>query len=363
MSLLHIYVGAYTQDLGWVKGQAKGIMLYALDPVTGEMLKLSEIASDNPSYLAVHPSGKFLFSTNESASFGLSSDNAISSFAIAEDGALSLLNQQPSLGKDPCYVGLEPGGKFILSANYGGGNFVMYPIAEDGKLAEASDSTQQGGVVDADETQKKSPHAHSINVAAGGKYALGCDLGLDKVFIYRLDLLNGRLLPHSEAVVKTGSGPRHLAFHPNGKYVYLINELNSTITVFAWDGAAGLLSEIQTISTVPDHFAEPTWCADVQVHPNGKFVYGSNRGHDSIAIYRVDEQTGQLLLLGHELTRGKTPRNFALTLLGDLLLVANQDSNTVVVFRVDSDTGALRHLRTNAVPTPVCLKFAHSQDG
>lgn len=357
MSLLRVYVGAYTQDLGWVKGKAKGVALYMLDPATGKMTKLSEVASNNPSFLSIHPSGKFLFATNESNKFGPSSDNAISAFAIAEDGALSLLNQQASLGGNPVFVSIEPTGRFAVTANYTGGNFVMYPISEDGKLADASDNSMHIGS-GPDKDNPQGPHAHSISIAPGGIYALGCDLGLDKVFIYQLDLTNGRLLPH-DIVIAGSSGPRHLAFHPNEKYVYVINEMGGAITVFAWDGAAGRLSEMQTISTVPANYTGPkSRCADVHVHPNGKFIYGSNRGDDSIVVYGVDQATGQLTLLGHESTQGKTPRNFALTPDGALLLVANQDSSNVVVFRVDSDTGKLTHMATHDIPTPACLKFA-----
>ncbi|CAG0927033.1 6-phosphogluconolactonase [Thermoflexales bacterium] len=357
MSSLCVYVGAYTQDLGWVNGKAKGIALYQLDPATGRMTQLSETTSDNPSFLALHPSGKFLFATNESIQWGLSPDNAISAFAIAADGALSLLNRQPSLGGAPCFVSVEPTGKFAVTANYVGGNFVMYPIGTDGQLGEASDNSQHGASEPAQD-QQPIPHAHSMNLAPGGKYALGCDLGLDQVFIYELDLNRGKLLPNSEAVVVRGSGPRHLAFHPNQKAVYVINELGGTITVFTWNNDAGRLREIQTISTVPADYTGPLACADVHVHPSGKFVYGSNRGHDSIVIYGVEQATGRLILLGHEPTRGQTPRNFALPPAGDLLLVANQDSSDVVVFRVDASTGELTHLATNDIPTPVCLKFA-----
>jgi len=350
---LRVYVGAYTSDFGAVKGQARGIALYQIEPATGAMIKLSEVAAQNPSFLAVHPSGRFLFATNEEAHVSSAPDNAISAFEIATDGGLTWLNQQPSLGGAPCFVCVTPDGRFALTANYTGGNFVLYPIDADGRLAAASDNVQHGS-----SASGKVPHAHSINIAPNGRYALGCDLGLDQIFISEIDLIQGKLLPRAAIDLARGSGPRHLAFHPNKPIVYVINELNATLTVFNWDGVTGTLNEIQTIATVPADYTGQTWCADVHVHPSGKFVYGSNRVHDSLVIYGIDQASGRLRLLGHESTRGKTPRNFALTPAGDLLLVANQDSDTVVVFRVDAMTGRLNYLATNDVPTPVCLKFA-----
>jgi 6-phosphogluconolactonase len=349
---LRIYIGAYTSDFGAVKGNGRGISCYDLDPLTGALSKLSEIVAENPSHLAPHPSGRFLYAANEVAHVVCAPDNSISAFKIAGDGTLCLINQQPSLGGGPCFVSVTPDGKFVLTSNYEGGNIVMYPILADGRLAAASDTVRHS------DAASRAAHAHSINIAPGGKYALACDLGLDRVFVYEIDRVRSKLLLRSTADLAHSSGPRHLAFHPNMSYVYVINELNSTLTVFQWDEAVGRLAEVQTISTVPADFIGTSWCADVHVHPNGKFVYGSNRGHDSLAIYDVNQADGRLALLGHESTRGAWPRSFALSPAGDLLLVANQNSDTVVVFRVDVITGQLTHLATNEVPTPVCLKFA-----
>lgn len=348
---LRVYVGAYTSDFGAVKGKGRGIALYQIDPVSGVMRLLSEVTAENPSYLALHPSGRFLLATNEEAHGSTAPDSLISAFKIAADGGLTLLNQQPALGGAPCYVSITPDGRLALIANYTGGNFVLYPIGADGRLGAARDNVPHDAAPD------RTPHAHSIAVAPGGRYALGCDLGLDKVFVYEIDARHDRLWPRSQSDLTRGAGPRHLAFHPAGRIAYVINELNATLTVFEWDDAVGRLREIQTISTVPADYGGVCWCADVHVHPSGRFVYGSNRGHDSIVIYGVDQADGRLTLLGHEATRGQTPRNFALAPDGDLLLVANQDSDTVVVFRVDAFTGQLTHLATNDMPTPVCLKF------
>jgi 6-phosphogluconolactonase len=317
------------------------------------MTKLSEIAAENPSYLALHPTGRFLYATNEEAHASSAPDNAISAFEIAADGSLTLLNQQPSLGGAPCFVAITPDGRFVLTANYVGGNVVLYSIGPDGRLAAASDNVQHHTAHD------RTPHAHSINLAPGGRYALACDLGLDKIFVYEIDPARKKLAQRAVVDLPPGSGPRHLDFHPNGQTVYVINELNATMAVFAWDGrTGGALVAVQIISTVPADYAGTSWCADVHVHPTGRFVYGSNRAHDSIVIYAVDQTSGRLRLLGHEATRGLTPRSFALSPDGDLLLVANQNSDTVVVFRVDDATGRLIHLASHDVPTPVCLKFA-----
>ncbi|MFZ6030300.1 MAG: lactonase family protein [Chloroflexota bacterium] len=351
MPTQRIYVGAYT------RGQAKGVAFYGLEATNGILHLLSEVETDNPSYLALHPNGKYLYAANESNIFRDPAEDGISAFAIEEDGSLTARNQQRSQGSCPCYVCIEPGGEYALLANYMGGNFVVYPLGEDGALGEASDNQTHTGSGPNKERQE-APHAHSINVAPGGRFALGCDLGLDKVFVYRIDTANGKLRPHGEASVAGGSGPRHLDFHPNGKWVYLINEMGGTMTAFRWDADAGTLEEIQTISTLPEDYNGLKWCADVHVHPGGKFVYGSNRAHDSLVIYRIDEDSGKLSVVGHESTRGKTPRNFAISPAGDLLLAANQDSNNIVVFRIDQENGTLTHLASNNVPSPVCIKFA-----
>ena len=357
MSPLKFYVGAYTQNMGWINGQARGVALYELDPATGKVNHLSDAPSDNPSYLALHPSGQMLYATNESTQFGEPPDNSISAFAIAADGSLTAINRQGALGASPCYITVEPSGQYTLTANYSSGNFLIYPINLDGGLAPASDNVRNEGT-GPDKNRQEGPHAHSINVAPGGKFALGCDLGLDKVFVYRIDLEGGKLLPHGAGSVAGGSGPRHLEFHPNGQIAYVINEMGGSMTVFGWNGEAGSLTELQTISTVPADFGGQKWCADVHVHPSGKFVYGSNRTHDSLVIYAVDQKTSLLTLIGHESTRGKTPRNFAISPDGKLLLAANQDSNSIVSFAIDTETGKLNHLATNEVPSPVCIKFA-----
>ncbi|HVQ38725.1 MAG TPA: lactonase family protein, partial [Pyrinomonadaceae bacterium] len=278
-----------------------------------------------------------------------------------QTGDLRLLNQQPSLGGAPCYVTVDDTGKFVLVANYVGGNVAVLPIRSDGSLGEATDLKQhQGSSINGD--RQGSPHAHCIVLDEANKFAYACDLGTDKIMIYHLDERQGKLIPNDPpwAQAKPGAGPRHLTFHPNGKHAYVINEMHVTITTFAVDRRTGNLREVQTVPTLP---REPTAAdsgADIHVSPDGRFLYCSNRGHDSISAFEID-RGGQLSLIAHESTRGKTPRNFAIDPTGTFLLVANQRSDSIVTFRIDSKSGRLSATGHVAeVPSPVCLKFTKS---
>ncbi len=244
----------------------------------------------------------------------------------------------------------------MLAANYGGGNVVIYPVKADGSLAEASDVAQHTGR-GGDPKRQTEPHAHMVLLDAAGKYAFAPDLGIDRVMIYRVDLKNGKLVPNGFAAVKPAAGPRHFDFHPTGDFGYVINELDSTVTAFRYDKAGGKLTELQAISTLPADFKETSYCADIHVHPSGKFLYGSNRGHNSIVAYAIDGG-GKLTLIGHQSTLGKTPRNFGIDPTGQYLLAANQNSDSVVNFRIDEATGKLAPTgQTTEIPAPVCLKF------
>jgi 6-phosphogluconolactonase len=256
-------------------------------------------------------------------------------------------------------MSVDATGRFVLVANYGSGSVCVLPIGRDGGLGDAADVVQhQGSSVNP--RRQQGPHAHSITLDAANRYAFAADLGIDKVMVYRLDTASGKLIPNDPpwAQVKPGAGPRHFDFHPSGKYAYLINELDSTITAFAYDASRGIIREIQTVPTLPADFRGASTCADVHVSPSGKFLYGSNRGHDSIVIFRIDEATGRLSYVGHELTQGKTPRNFAIDPTGTFLLAANQNSDTIVTFRIDQQTGKLTPTGHVAeAPMPVCLKL------
>lgn len=356
---LWVYVGTYTGDAG----ESKGIYRLTLDLSDGKLGKPELVAeTESPSFLAIHPGGKHLYAVAEVAEDGGKPGGALAAFAIdPETGSLSLLNKQSTRGGGPCFVAVDPSGKVALAANYGGGSIASFPIAPDGKLGAAATFIQHEGS-SVDRARQEKPHAHSINVDAADRFAIAADLGLDKLLVYRLDPDKGTLSPNDPpfAAVAPGSGPRHFAFHPDGKHAYVINEMLLTVTAFDWDAKAGTLSEAQTVSTLPADVTDRKGLstAEVQVHPSGKFLYGSNRGHHSIASFKIDPASGKLTPIGHTPTGGQTPRNFGIDPTGRFLLAANQDSGTIVVFRIDSETGELTPAGHQAdIPMPVCVKF------
>jgi 6-phosphogluconolactonase len=357
-----VYVGAYTRREAHVLGKSEGIYVYRLDLASGAMTYASKITGvENPSFLALHPNCRYLYAVNEVGDFGGHSSGAVSAFSMdRQTGALTFLNQQPTQGAFPCHLSVDATGRCVLAANSGGGSVCVLPIGNDGRLGAPSDFIQHEGS-SVNPQRQAGPHAHSITVDPSNRYVFAADLGLDKILIYALDSVQGKLKPNHEqpwARVKTGAGPRHFAFHPSRKYAYVINEIGSTMTAFAYDETRGVLHELQTLSTLPENFEGRSHTADVHVHPSGKFVYGSNRGHDSIAIFTVDEKTGKLTLIGHESTQGKTPRNFAIDPTGAYLLAANQNTDNIVIFRIDARSGKLTPTgHTLQTPTPVCLKF------
>ncbi|HWX18358.1 MAG TPA: lactonase family protein [Candidatus Binatia bacterium] len=350
-----VYIGTYTE------GKSRGIYAARFDTAAGT-LSTPELAAEtkNPTFLALHPNGRWLYAVGEINNFGGTRAGAVSGFSIEQKtGKLTLLNQQQSGGGGPCHVAVDRTGKCVLVANYGSGSVAALPLKADGKLGEPSTTIQhQGSSVNPQ--RQAGPHAHFITPDPANRFALACDLGLDKVLLYRLDAVRGGLTPNAPpwAKVKPGSGPRHLAFHPNGRWVYLINEIASTLAVLAYDAEQGAMQELQTLSTLPDDFKGENICAEVQVHPSGKFVYGSNRGHDSITVFAVNSKTGKLSFVERQSTQGKTPRHFALDPSGRWLLAENQDSNTIVVFRVDAKTGRLTATgQKMEVGAPVCVVF------
>jgi 6-phosphogluconolactonase len=351
--VLRVYVGTYTGSAG--KETSQGIYLLDLDLSSGKLgpPRLAGKAVD-PSFLAIHPNQRFLYAVSER------SGGAVVGFSInSMTGMLASLNQQSSRGAGPCHLVVDRGGRNVLVANYGSGSVACLPIGDDGRLARASSFIQHQGS-GAIPSRQKGPHAHSINLDAAGRFAITADLGLDRVFVYRFDDSAGTLTANDPPFtpVTPASGPRHFAFHPEGRFGYVINEMANTVTAFAFDSGAGSLEEIQTISTLPEGYRGPSSTAEVQVHPSGKFLYGSNRGHDSIATYAIDTQTGKLTIVGIEPTQGKNPRNFAVDPTGAYLLAENGDSGTIVVFRIDQQTGAPRPTgQTVHVPKPVCIKM------
>lgn len=347
----YLYIGTYTTD----------IYVYDFHTSAGAMQPVGKApGSDNPSYLAIHPNGRYLYAVNEIGDYDHTSSGAVTAYAICPDtGHLSLINKRSSQGAGPCYVSLDATGKYALVANYSGGSVAVLPVQTDGSLGEATDCVQHRGF-SINPKRQEAPHPHLIMVDPGNAWVFVPDLGLDRIVIYPFKEELGRLGPCPLRPVrsKPGAGPRHFAFHPHGAFAYVINELDSTITAYRYDGELGTLDEIETVGTLPRGFAGNSTTADLHIHPSGKFLYGSNRGHDSIAIYAVDESTGKLICLGHQDTLGKTPRNFAIAPNGRFMLVANQDSDNVVVFEIDLITGGLKPTGTVVdVPSPVCIKM------
>jgi 6-phosphogluconolactonase len=270
------------------------------------------------------------------------------------------MNSQPSQGVGPCHVSVDRSGRVALVANYASGSVGVLPIEADGRLGPATAAVQHRGSSVNPERQT-GPHAHSITPAPDNRFVLAADLGLDRIMVYRLQAADGRLIPNDPpwAAVKPGAGPRHLAFHPTRPLVYVINELDSTLVTFAWDARRGTLRELQTVSTLPADYRGASFPAEVRVDAAGRFLYGSNRGHDSIAVFRIEESTGLLSAIAYESTLGAHPRHFTLHPSGQWLLVANQDSDSIIVFRRNPATGQLALAgRSDAVSMPVCLRFS-----
>ncbi len=351
---LRVYIGTYT------RGDSQGIYASELNLESGALTKPRLVAeSEHPSFLAIHPSRKFLYAVNETDQYEGEPSGSVSAFAIDEQsGTLTLINRQASRGGAPCHLVVDGTGRNVLVANYVGGNVAVLPIRSDGKLAAATGFIQHSGA--SVEPRQAGPHAHSINLSADNRLAFVADLGLDKILVYRFDAEHGTLTPNDPQAtpVNPGGGPRHFAFHPSGKFAFTNNEISSSVTSFRYDGQKGLLTELQTITTLPKTFVDNNSTAQICVHPNGKFVYVSNRGHNSIAMFSFDESTGKLAPLGYESTRGQVPRNFNIDPTGRYLLAANEQSHNIVVFRIDPKTGILTATGTEIdVPSPVCIQF------
>lgn len=351
-----VFVGTYTAQEG---SESKGIYVYRMDPSSGE-LTFDRTMDDvvNPSFLGLHPGQTILYAVNEVQDFAGEKGGGVSALSL-DPGASGVLNQQPSHGTDPCHISVEQTGRFALVANYSSGSVAMFPIQADGRLGSATGIVQHSGS-SVHPDRQAGPHAHCILPDPTNRFAIAVDLGLDKFLVYKMDLERGKLSKQDEVVVPAGAGPRHLTFHPNGKFAYLINELNSTLIGYRYHSETAAFEELQTVPALPADFAGENLCAAIKVSPNGKFLYASNRGHDSIACFHIDENTGILTYRSHASTGGKEPRDFAIDPTGNFLLAANQKSHMIVTFQIDGETGQLSKTGHDvAVSMPVCLKFSH----
>ncbi|HRK33612.1 MAG TPA: lactonase family protein [Candidatus Hydrogenedentes bacterium] len=350
---LRVYIGTYT------RGDSDGIYMLTMNHETGALSEpVLAATTENPSFLAKHPTKPVVYAVGEMVETPGSVGGTISAYSIdAATGALTLINRQSTVGNGPCHVAVAPSGKHAAVANYGGGSVALLPILEDGSLAESSAFIQHEGK-SVNESRQEKPHAHSVEFDNNGAYLFSADLGIDKVMTYRYDGTGTLIANSTHGILEPGSGPRHAKFHPTGRFFYVVNELLSTVTAFAYDEKTGSLDAIQTISTLPEGYTEPTTTAEIRVHPSGKFLYASNRGHDSIASFSIDQETGKLAATGHTPTGGSTPRNFNLDPSGKFLLAANQNSDSIFVFRINAETGVPQATGNSAkVATPVCVLF------
>jgi len=351
-----LYVGTYTDG-----GRSAGIYLVRMDPGSGQLRRVdSAAAGANPSFLAIHPSGRVLYAVNELEKYNERPTGAVSAFAIArETGALTRLNEQPSEGGAPCYLSVDRTARVVLVANYTGGSISLLPIQPNGALAPAAHVVRHTGKGPNAERQK-APHAHCILPDPSNRFALAADLGTDRVYVYRLDLggTTLRQVEGGDLGLRPGAGPRHIAFHSTLPLVFVANELDSTVATLRFDAERGALSPLDTVATVPAGWNGTNYPADIHVASTGRTLYVSNRGHNSIAVFSVAESTGALVLDQVVPTEGDWPRNFTLDPTGRWLLVANQRSDSVVVFGRDPDNGRLTPTRQRiAIPSPVCLRF------
>jgi 6-phosphogluconolactonase len=355
-----VYIGTYTRTHG------KGIYTFRFQPATGKLTAVSLAAeTPSPAFLAVHPNQKFLYAANEHDGPDVAGKNStVSAYAVdPKTGTLTFLNKVSSGGEGPAHIAVDKTGKALLAANYRSGSLALLPIQADGRLGEATGFAQHRGI--GPKPRAEGPHAHGAAFSADNRFALVADRGLDQVLIYRIDWSKGTIAPNVPPVFDAtpGAGPRHLFFHPNGKILYELNEPGSTVTVLAYDAAGGTVKKIQEITTLPQGFTGTSATAQLQTDRAGKFLYASNRGADSIAVFAIDPAKGTLTPVEHVSTQGKTPRDFSLDPTGGYLFAANQNSDTIVLFRVDAKTGRLTPAGQTLenVPEPACVVFVPVQ--
>jgi 6-phosphogluconolactonase len=347
----YMLTGTYT------KGKSKGIYVYSFNHHDGSAKLVDSISTPNPSYLAVSPDQRFVYAVSEVMRGNRS--GKVRAFAFdKKNGSLRLLNEQSSVGDNPCYVTIDKTGKWVIVGNYTSGTLAVLPVKLDGSLSPAVSSAEHHGH-GTNPGRQEAPHVHSVVLSPDNQFLFVPDLGIDKIMVYSFNNKTGVIAPAKDSVVRLqdGSGPRHFDFHPSGKWAYLVQELSGTVTAFQYN--AGKLKPIQTITTLPSHYDQPFTSADIHVSPDGKFLYATNRdSSNTVAIFKINQQTGQLEPQGHHTTSGKTPRNFNFDPGGDFLLVANQNSDNIVIFRINHKTGGLTDTGNRIdVGNPVCIKW------
>ena len=351
----YIYVGTYNEE------DAPGIFVFEFDRQAGSLALIQKVGGmRSPSYLEINPNGKYLYSVNRSSVVDDKRWGSVSAYKInQETGELIHYNDQPSFGSESCHISIDSKGRLAFVSNYSTGNLTVFPINENGSLDIISDAVQHHGS-GFDKQRQNKPHVHQSILSNDDAFLFVSDLGIDKVKVYSIDYKQKKLttLPDSDGLVNPGDGPRHSVIHNNSKFVYVISELSSTVTLFNFDKDTGKLTPAQTISTVPQDYEGTNYCADIHIHPSGKFLYGSNRGHNSLAIFNIDQDSGKLSVIGHESTYGEWPRNFLIDPKGEYIFAANQNTDNIVLYTVDIQTGLLKKIDSEVrVPKPVCLKI------
>ena len=347
-----VYIGSYADQ------DKDGIHVYSFDENTGRLEAIGSASGvQNPSFLAVHPNRKRLYSVSEVRVVDGEPGGRVVAWQIGDDGELTQLNEQLSGGGLPCHLTVDPQGRYVFAVNYRGGNVVMYPLDSRGELEPMCDQAQHVGS-SVNTARQDSPHPHSVHIDPSGTYAYVQDLGTDRIGIYIIDRSHHRLLPLVQAVAEAGAGPRQCCLHPDGKWFYVVNELNSTVAVYESRNPADGMAPIQTLSTLPEGYTGPNTGADIHLTPQGDFLYASNRGHDSLALFEVNSATGMLRSVGHYPSKGELPHAFAISPSGKYLLAANLNANAVVVFEVDRASGALSGpVQTVQVSKPSCIQL------
>jgi len=354
-----VYIGTYTGP------KSQGIYVYKFASATAKLTPLGLAAkSTSPSFLAITPNHRYLYSVNETDTYGGKKSGSVSAFSIDhKTGKLTFLNDVGSGDPGPCHVSVDHSGKYVFVANYEVGSVAVFPILADGRLGKATAFLPHTGH-SVDPKRQEAPHAHSIYPSPDNRFVVSADLGTDQIYVYRFDATKGTLTPNDppSAAAPPGSGPRHFAFHPSGKFAYAIEEMGSSLTAFSYDAARGVLHPLETISTVPKDYKGYNDCAELMMHPSGRFLYGSNRGEDSITVFSIDPVKGTPMPIQFVPTGGKEPRGFGIDPTGSYLIAGNQNTNTLVVFRIDAKTGRLTPTgQKEEIEAPVCVVFEPTQ--